>query len=132
MSRKNNLRQFKTIDAGDMSANITSSITNIQFLDNIGIQLNFSGSPVGDFQIEVSADYAQDLNGAVSNPGNWTPVLLGYMLSGSYTMDDVIPSSVGSPVYIDLNQLSAPWIRIVYTATSGSGSLDAIITAKMV
>ena len=133
MSRKNILKQFKIVDAGDMSqASITSAVTCIQFLDNVGIQLNFSGAPVGDFEIQVSADYEQNPNGSVINAGNWAPLALSYLSGGSFVDSFDIPTSVGSPIYLDLNQLSAPFIRIVYTKTSGSGSLDAFITAKMV
>lgn len=123
MSRKNNLLKYQTITNGDMSlASLTSAVTAIQFLDNIGVQLNFSGTPTGSFQIQVSADYAQDGEGNVQNGGNWIPVLLPSS-----------PAASGSAgvIYIDLNQLSAPWIRVVYTRVSGSGTLNAFITAKM-
>lgn len=132
--RKNNLRQFQTITSGDMSTvSITSAVTCIQWLDNVGIQFNWTGAPVGNFSVEVSADYAQDTEGNVTNAGHWAPLTLTY-LSGpnTFTSGTSIPSSVGSPIYLDLNQLSAPWIRQVYTKTSGSGTLDAFITCKMV
>lgn len=119
MSRKNNLLQFHSIVNGDMSlSSLTSAVTSIQFLDNIGIQANFSGSPVGVLAIQVSADYAQDYEGNVLNPGNWAPISSSSMTGGS-------------PIYFDLNQLSAPWIRAVYTKTSGTGTLNVFITAKM-
>lgn len=122
-SRKSNLKKFSAITSGDMSlASITSTVTNIEFLDNIAVQLTWSGSPVGTFQIQVSLDYNQDNNGNVLAAGNWVPLTLGTSLS----------TSVGSPIFVDMNQLSAPWIRIVYTRTSGSGTLNALISAKMV
>lgn len=127
--RKSNLKRFKTITNGDMStASITSAVTAIEFLDNIGIQINFTGSPVGTFAVQISMDYDQDQNGNVISAGNWItmPVQQG---STSYT---AIPTSLGSPIYLDLNQLSAPWIRLVYTRTSGTGTLNAFIAAKMV
>ena len=119
--RKNNLLKFQTVTNGDMSTtSITSAITNIQFLDNVGIQFNWTGSPTGTFSIQVSADYAQDNNGNVTNPGNWAPLNLSMSTTG------------GSPLYADLNQLSAPWIRAVYTRSAGSGTLQVFITAKMI
>lgn len=105
-----------------MSGNITSGVTSIQFLDNIGVQFNFTGTPTGTFQVQVSADYAQDELGNVQNPGNWVPITL--------TPAPVAAGSSGS-VYIDLNELSAPWMRLAYVFTSGTGSLNAFITAKM-
>ncbi len=114
------------------TAVITSAVTCIQWLDNIGIQLNWTSSPVGTFQVQVSADHAQDENGNVTVAGNWTPIVLNYLLSGSMTQSTTIPTSVGSPIYLDLNQLSAPWIRTVYTNASSTGTLSAFITGKVV
>lgn len=122
MSRKNNLLKYQPISAGDMSGNITSGVTSIQYLDNIGVQFNFTGAPTGTFQIQVSADYAQDEFGNVQNAGNWIPI--------TFSSNPVAAGSAGS-VYVDLNQLSAPWMRLAYVFTSGSGSLNAFITAKM-
>lgn len=133
MSRKNNLRLYQSITNGNMaSASLTSAVTNIQWLDNIGIQLNFTGSPVGDFAVQVSADYAQDDNGNVTNPGNWVPLTLTYLVGSTFVSAQSVPTSVGSPIYLDLNELSCPWIRVVYTKTSGTGTLNAFITAKMI
>lgn len=133
MSRKNNLLKYPTIVNGDMStASITSLITNIQFLDNVGVQLNFSGAPVGNFEVQVSADHAQDNEGNVTVAGSWAPIPLAYFLSPSMAVNIDIPTSVGSPIYLDLNQLSAPYIRVVYTRTSGTGTLNAYITCKTI
>lgn len=124
MSRKNVLIKYQIVTAGDMSGNLTSKVTNINYLDNIGVQLNMSGSPTGTFQIQVSADYAQDEFGNVQNAGNWVPLVL--------TPAPIVTAGSPSFIYIDLNQLSSPWIRTVYTAGSGSGTLNAFITAKAV
>lgn len=107
-----------------MASTITSSVTNINYLDNIGIQLNNSGSPSGAFAVQISADYAQDEFGNVQNAGNWTAL----------TLSPAPTVSAGSPstIYIDMNQLSAPWIRVVYTPSGGSGTLNAFITAKAI
>lgn len=134
--RKNNIQTFKTISAGDMStATLTSSITNIQFLDNVGYQFSWTGSPVGEFSIEVSADYNQDSSSPpnVLATGNWIPLVFTYWdaNAGTFVTDTAVPSSVGSPIYLDLALLSAPWIRAKYTRTSGTGTLTATITAKM-
>lgn len=122
MPRKNTLLKFHNIIAGDMSAaSITSAVTNIQFLDNIGVQFNFTGTPNGTFAVQVSADYAQDSNGNVQVAGNWIPVTLP---------STPVAAGAAGQVYIDLNQLSSPWIRIVYTKVSGTGVLDGFITGK--
>lgn len=123
MSRKNNLRQFKNVDAGDMSDDIISEVTNIQFLDNIGIQLNFTGTPTGTFEVQVSADFVKDPEGRVVDAGHWIPINLP---------TTPVASGADGQIYIDITQISAPWIRVVYSRSGGSGSLDGFITAKMI
>lgn len=124
MSRKNNIVKYQIITSGDMStASLTSAVTNVQFLDNIGIQLNFTGTPTGSFAVQVSADYAQDDYGNVTNTGNWVSLALSPAPSASGAADTA---------YVDIIQTSAPWIRTVYTRVSGTGTLNAFITAKMI
>lgn len=135
--KKNNLLKYQSITNGDMSqASITSAVTNISFLDDVGVQFNWSGAPVGTFQIQISADHAQDYSSPpnVTVPGNWVPLTFTYWDAGTSTFitGTTIPTSVGSPIYLDLALLSSPWIRAVYTKVSGTGTLQAFITAKAV
>lgn len=111
-------------------ASITSAPTNIQMLDDVGIQFNWSGSPVGTLAVQVSADYAQDTQGNVTNSGNWVNLVFTYWNGTMFVTSTSIPTSVGSPVYLDMALLSAPWIRVVYTKISGTGTLNSFITAK--
>lgn len=122
MSKKS-LLNFKNIIFGDMSGNVTSAISNIQFLDNIGFQLHFTGTPTGTFSVEISANYAQDSQGVVTNVGNWVALNLSSSPAASGAAGDI---------YLDLNQLSAPWIRVKYTFASGTGTLNGWIAAKEV
>ena len=124
MSKKSNLKRFQTITSGDMSlSSLTSSVTSIEFLDNVGFQLNFTGSPVGTFSIQVCMDYDADNR----NAGTWTKVSVQL---GATAYTD-IPASLGSPIFIDLNQLAAPFVRLVYTKTSGTGTLNAFVCGKV-
>jgi hypothetical protein len=117
----NLLFPVKIVDAGSMGANITSAITEIRNQDNVGIQLNWTGTPVGTFSVQVSIDHAQDANGNVTVPGSWTSLALNPAITAAGGPDTA---------YIDLNQMSASYIRVVYARTSGSGTLNAFITAK--
>jgi hypothetical protein len=123
--RKSNLPKFQILTAGDMSSStpLVSAVTNIEHLDNIALQFNFSGTPTGAFAVEVSVDYAQDANGNVTNPGTWVPMALS-----------PAPAAAGAAgsIFIDIQMTSAPWIRSKYTKASGSGLLDMWISAKMV
>lgn len=122
--RKLTLKKFKMINAGDASqATVTSSVIDIQFMDNIGIQANIvSGTPTGSFQVQVSADHSE-VNGNVEVAGNWVD------LTGAV---QAITSGSPAQTYFDLNQLSAPYVRLVYTRSSGTGVIEAFATGKMV
>ena len=122
--RKNGLLKFKAISAGAMANTdtLTSAVSNIEYLDNVGIQFVFTGTPTGTFYVDVSIDHAQDQNGNVSVAGTWTPVTLP---------SSPVASGAAGNVFIDLNQLSAPWVRFRYVNTSGSGTLDAYLCGKM-
>lgn len=108
------------ISNASMATSITSNPQYIQFQDNIGIQLNWTGTPTGTFSVQVSTDHImQGL--LVINPGNWITLPLNPAITAS-----------GSPdvAYVDLNQLSAFYVRVIYTASSGTGTLNCYIAAK--
>jgi hypothetical protein len=110
--QKNILKSYQNITSGDMTTTLTSPSTNIQWQDNIGIQFNFTGTPTGNFFVDVSVDAV-----------NWIPL--------TFSTSPVASGSAGS-IYLDLNQLSSPNIRVRYVPTSGSGTLNSFITAKEV
>lgn len=105
------------------TSTLTSPVVQINYLDNVGVQLHFTGTPTGTFQVQVSADHAQDPQGNVTVAGNWVPVNLSPAPVASGSADDI---------FIDLNQLSAPWMRVQYTNSSGTGTLDGWVTAKSI
>lgn len=104
------------VSAASMGANITSAVQSLQKQDNCGIQLIWTGTPTGTFGVQVSLDYQLG-----TGVGTWTQITLS-----------PVPAASGAAgtYYIDLNQLSSPWIQITYTRTSGTGTLDAWISAK--
>lgn len=123
--RKDSLAKFQIVTAGDQSqATVASSITNIQYMDNLGIQVNIlTGSASGTFDVQVSADHFE-VNGVVTVVGNWVSI------GSPYTA--TITSGSPANVYFDLNQLSAPYIRLLWTKSSGSGTFSAFIVGKMI
>lgn len=103
------------ITAGDMSqTSLTSRVTKIQFEDNIGLQISWTGSPVGTLAVQVSADQI-----------SWISLPTSAFV-GTYP----VPGTSSSPGYLDINQTSAPFIRLVYTRSSGTGVLNALIVGK--
>jgi hypothetical protein len=120
--RKNNLSQVEVLTAANGATNQTSSVVDIQFLDNIGIQCNLSGgsSLTGTFNVQVSADHSQDAQGNVIVVGNWITATTASVASGS-----------PAQTYFDMNQLSAPWLKVTWTASSGTGTINMFVTGKM-
>lgn len=126
--RKNHLSAFKITSAGDQSlATVTSTVINIQGLDNIGIQVNIlTGTATGNFDVQVSADHVE-VNGLVSVAGIWNKIGTPYTAA---LTSGVFSDSTAS-VYFDLNQLSSQYVRLLYTKTSGTGTYDATVVGKM-
>lgn len=102
-------------------ASITSRAIEIIRQDNVGIQLNWTGTPTGTFDFQVSVDHKEDSNGVVMEEGNWVSIPLTTPITAAGSPDSA---------YVDFNQLSAAYMRVVYTKTSGSGTLDGFIAAK--
>lgn len=114
MGRKNVVRSFKMIDAGNLASAITSTVVNVINLDQASIHIEWAGTaPVGTFTVEArngeeDSWYALDMGGAISISG----------ASGDHQLV--------------FNQMPFTDIRLVYAATSGTGSVDAFISAKVV
>ena len=110
--RKNVLKTYTVINAQSMTGTttITGTAVNVQFLDNIGIQLKWTGTPSGTFLIEGSNDNttyrALDFGSAIEATGS------------------------ASDHLISVNQFPFPWIRVKYTNSSSTGSLTATISGK--
>lgn len=110
------------ITSGNMaSASITSSVVEIRNQDNVGIQLSWTGVPVGTFAVQISINHAEDAQGNVTVAGDWVSLPLSPTIAAAGSADSAI---------IDLNQMSAAYVRVVYTKGSGTGTLNAYITAK--
>lgn len=107
------------ISAQSMGASFNTPAFDVTQADNIAIQLNYDtgSSPVGSFQAQVSLDQA-----------NW--VALPLSIGGAAAASTIpIPGST-SPILIDLFGNSYPYLRIVYTRTSGTATVDGYITYK--
>lgn len=79
-------------------------------------------SPVGVISVQVSDDYSVNSDGSVNNPGTWNTLTL--------SVTPTVTGNTGNG-YIDIDQLGAYAIRTVYTATSGTGTLQAVYKGKV-
>lgn len=98
----------KLINNGDMAASIVSEPMNIERFDNVGMQVKWSGAPVGEFKIEASMD--------------------------EVNFNDITPSvmnTTGSNPFL-LNLIQCPYRHLIfkYNRTSGTGSLNVHVGAK--
>lgn len=110
-SKKTN--KYHLINAGSMTGTsvITSSSQNVENLDNIGLQVDWTGTPTGTIEVQGSVDkvtfYSLTFN----------PVLAQ-------------PAGSASGYLINLNQFPWPWLRVKYTNASGTGSLSVWLFSK--
>ena len=110
MSRKNVTLPYRLISDVTIDENYTSSPTNIRYLDNVGIELVWTGTPTGTFYIE----------GTVSG-NTWQALDFGSAVSAV--------GAEGSHL-LNINQCPYDQLRISYIATSGTGTLNGYIIAK--
>lgn len=117
------LQPVAVFSAQSMASSLNSPAVEIKLQDNIGVQLKWTGAPVGTLGVQVSSDYLEDSQGNILNAGNWVSLPLSPAITAAGAPDDA---------YIDLNQLSAMYVRVTYTRTSGTGALSAIVVGKAV
>lgn len=104
-------------------ATFTSSATAVQYKDNVGYQINFTGTPFGVLQINASNDYNPQLPES-GNPfnsstnGNWV------------TLTSISISTASSPVGFNLNQVPFAFIQCQFISGTASGSLTGWVTSK--
>ena len=100
----------------DLSTNQTSYDLFLSNIFNYSIQLVFTGSPVGTFKLQCSNDQGNPVTPTQTeqNSGvvHWTDVA-----SSSTSV-----SGAGN-ILFDVQNTGYRWVRVVYTASSGSGTL---------
>jgi len=95
------------ITNGNMAlASITSTIIPITYQDNVGIEITWTGSPTGVIEVDAS------VGGTTYYALTFDPVLAQ-------------PAGSASGYLINLNQFPFAYFKVVYTRTSGSGTLNA-------
>lgn len=114
MGRKHVVKTFKMVTDGNMSGVITSDPTNVLQLDQASIFLEWSGASVdGEFTVEAR-------NGAEAT---W------------YELDfntNILAENDTDFHQIVFREMPFTDIRLVYTPTTGTGTLNATLTMKTV
>lgn len=115
-------------NGNSMAGNITSLPVVILDLYALSYGLSWTGSsPVGTVSVQGSNDFLQNAEGAVMNVGTWNSLVLNY--GGSAVTTVPISGNTGNGI-IDVVATGIYAIRLIYTATSGTGSLIVTMVAK--
>lgn len=128
MSSRPNLRPFPVILNQSMATSVNSEPSALTLVSYVSYTVTWSGSPVGILQVEACNDVGVDPNGAyIANTGTWVPI---YMNVNGTSSNSIVVNGAGN-AFIDIDGIAAAYIRLSYTATSGSGTLNAIVAGKV-
>lgn len=117
------------ITNGSMAGNLTSLPTILNQLSLASYGASWSGSsPVGTVSVQCSNDYSLYANGTVNNAGTWSTITITY--GGSPVTTVPVTGNTGS-VFIDVGLTAAYAVRLIYTAGTGTGTLQATINGKV-
>lgn len=116
-----NFVPIQIVSSASMVGNINSNGVDLQQLNLESISAVYTGAPVGSIKIQVSNDIVPVAPG--SNPSanvvNWS----------DYTGSPSAVSAAGNVTY-NLTFAGYRWVRLVYTFTSGTGTLNVYFTGK--
>lgn len=122
MGRKNVILPKLVVDSV-MTADITSTPVNVQYLDNIGLEIAWtaSGSPSGVIYIQGSNSYDAVLGSGTFYSLTFSPAI---------TQPDGTTNAGG--YLVSLTDFPYSWLRIFYDRTSGgtANNLTVYLTAK--
>lgn len=128
MSTRTNIRPTTVINAVSMAADITSTVTILQSISGIGYAYSWTGtSPVGTISVQVSNDYL-NADGTINSSAHWTTIYLN--VNGTPATTIAVSGNSGEG-FANIAEIMAAAIRTIYTAGSGTGTLTAIVTGKV-
>lgn len=129
MSSRPLIRPYPSILNGNMAGSLTSDVTIIDNLSKFSYSYSWAGtSPVGSISVQVSNDFTQNAAGVVQNAGTWNSIT--FNLAGAPVSSAPVSGNTGTG-FIDVESLSGYAVRTVYTRVSGTGTLQAILVAKV-
>lgn len=123
MSSRPQLAPYQVITNGSMAGNITSAVTIIDKLSLMSYAISWVGTtPVGEMSVQVSNDYKKNSDGTVRSAGTWNTLPLSVTASVSGNTDNG---------FIDIELNAGYAMRLVYTRTSGTGTMQATLSSKV-
>lgn len=105
------------VNSQSLAASFNSPILPVYQADSMVLQVNYTGAPVGSLDVQESLDYNPS-----SGAGNFVSIT---------PLTQAIPGAV-SPILIETSAGLGGYLRIVYTRTSGTGSMSVYMSRKRV
>lgn len=115
------------------TALIYSAPIDLRFYDGMAIQAKWTGTPIGNFFVDSSVNYAQGTQPFESSTGDWVPsstsVFQALGSSGLASYPNMVFQSAN---YLDLKQVAYPWARLRYVPSTGAstGVLNVWVAGK--
>lgn len=120
-------------NSGSMAVNLTSQPTVVSRLSMVSYTCSWAGSsPVGTISVQASNDYELNPEGNLYATGTWNTLPVSYWNGSTTSTVTAIPvsGSTGNGA-IDIATNGFYALRLIYTATSGTGTLTVTIDAKV-
>ena len=114
------------INAVTTSASITGTPSIIQFLPGISYDISWTGTTNGTIDVQVSNTYRQNADGTVANAGLWT-TLPHSSFAGTYPT----PAGSAGNGFLDVVGTEAYAVRLLFTRSSGTGTMTVVPCAKV-
>lgn len=116
-------------NTGAMAANIISLPSIILGISKVSYQVVWSASTaVGAISVQGSNTYSLNADGSVKNAGAWDTLTFDF--EGSPVMSIPVTGTSGSGL-LDITATAIYAIRVVYMATSGDGTITAVVSGKV-
>lgn len=114
------------VNAHSMTSTFQSPPSNINRIPGMSYDLVWTGTPTGTFQVQVSNSYQQNPDGSVKVAGNWQT-----LPTSSFTGTYPVPAGSAGNGFLDIVGTQAAWVRLQYTAVSGTGTLTVVPASKV-
>ena len=112
----------KVIDAHSLASSFNSEVTIVSNVPTLSYDISWAGSsPVGTLEVQVSNTYTVNARGEVKDPGVWRTLP---------SMSAAVSGNTGEGG-VDIYVTGFYAVRLAYTATSGTGTMDATVVAKV-
>lgn len=115
------------INATSMATSITGPASVIKHLPGISYDLLWTGTPTGTFAVQVSNTVQFDgLGNEIAGTGNWNS-----LPTSSFTGTYPVPAGSPGNGFLDVVGTEAFAVRLLYTASGGTGNLTVVPAATV-